>query len=156
MERIAGGLLRLMRSSPDTLFLCPLHPNPAASGPLRAAWSNEPNAVLCEPLGYPAMVKALDSCRFTVTDSGGVQEEAATLGRPALVTRRATDRQESVDAGVARLVGHDSDEIFAAGSLLLNDEAAYAAMARAVDVFGDGRAGERIAEVVARRLEEHS
>ena len=155
MERIADGLRRLMRAFPDTLFLCPLHPNPAASGPLRATWAGEQNAVLCEPLGYPALVKALDCCRLTVTDSGGIQEEAATLGRPALVTRRATDRQESVDAGVARLVGHDSDEIFAFGSLLLSDEEAYAAMARAVDVFGDGHAGERIADVVARRLEEH-
>ncbi len=91
----------------------------------------------------------LGRCRFALTDSGGIQEEAPALGKPVLVLRDTTERPEGVDAGVARLTGTDPERIFLEASRLLTDPAAYLGMARAVNPYGDGRAAERIAAVLA-------
>jgi UDP-N-acetylglucosamine 2-epimerase (non-hydrolysing) len=99
---------------------------------------------LTPPVGYLTLVHLLDRSRFVVTDSGGLQEEAPSLGKPVLVVREATERPEGIDAGTARLVGTDRARLVAEASRLLDDEAAYAAMARAVNPYGDGHAAGRI------------
>jgi UDP-N-acetylglucosamine 2-epimerase len=103
---------------------------------------------LVEPLDYAAFVKLLTSATLVVTDSGGVQEEAAALGIPLLVTRRTSERPEALDAGVAELVGTDPDRLATTARRLLTDPAVYAERAVPTDAFGDGRAGERIAELL--------
>jgi UDP-N-acetylglucosamine 2-epimerase (non-hydrolysing) len=106
---------------------------------------------LCEPLDYDRLVAALREATLVLSDSGGIQEEAPALGKPVLVLRRTTERPEAVDAGTARLIGTDSDAIVREASTLLDDSAAYDAMARAHNPFGDGQASGRIVEA-ARRL----
>jgi UDP-N-acetylglucosamine 2-epimerase (non-hydrolysing) len=108
------------------------------------------NVALIEPLDYPHFARLLDISTLMLTDSGGVQEEAPALGKPVLVMRETTERPEGVEAGTARLVGTDADRIVAEAERLLDDEAAYAAMARAHNPFGDGRSAGRITELLAR------
>jgi UDP-N-acetylglucosamine 2-epimerase (non-hydrolysing) len=107
------------------------------------------NVALIEPLDYPHFARLLDLCHLMLTDSGGVQEEAPALGKPVLVMRETTERPEGIEAGTARLVGTQADQIVAEAERLLDDEAAYAEMARAHNPFGDGRSAGRIAELLA-------
>ena len=108
-----------------------------------------PNVAMIEPLDYPHFVRLLDLCHLVLTDSGGVQEEAPSLGKPVLVMRETTERPEGVAAGTAKLVGTDRGRIVREVLSLLDDEAAYRAMARAHNPFGDGLASQRIAAIVA-------
>ncbi len=110
------------------------------------------NVALIEPLDYPHFARLLDLSHLMLTDSGGVQEEAPALGKPVLVMRETTERPEGVEAGTARLVGTDADRIVAEAERLLDDEAAYAAMARAHNPFGDGQSAARIVELLAARV----
>jgi len=105
-----------------------------------------------DPLSYTDLVTALERARLVLTDSGGIQEEAPTFGTPVLVLREVTERPEGVRAGVARVVGTDGDRIRGAALELLRDDRAHGAMARASNPYGDGEAGERIADVVVSRL----
>src|SRR5215831_2115090 len=97
------------------------------------------------PVDYPELVFLLKQCRFVVTDSGGIQEEAPSFGKPVLVTRDTTERPEAMDRGLARLVGTDPRRLFEAMTGLLDDEAAYSRMSRIENPYGDGRASGRIA-----------
>ena len=110
------------------------------------------NIHLIEPIDYVALVYLLRRCRLVITDSGGIQEEAPGLGKPVLVMRETTERPEAIDAGTARLVGTDPDAIVREARRLLEDDDAYAAMSRAVNPFGDGKAAERIAAALERRF----
>ena len=103
------------------------------------------------PLDYLSLVNVLDSCDLVLTDSGGLQEEAPTLGKPVLVLRDTTERPEAVAAGVARLVGTDPFAIVGAAETLLDDPAAYAAMALPTNPFGDGQASRRIVQALAEQ-----
>lgn len=136
---VIGVLGHLSESFPELRFLCPLHPNPRVREPLSAGLAGLSNFELCEPLEYPAMLGAIADARAVVTDSGGVQEEAAWYGTPALVLRDHTDRPESVDAGVAFVVGHTAG---LARQLLRRvlDEPPRSS----THVFGDGDAAPRI------------
>ena len=107
------------------------------------------NVYLLPPQPYAPFVRLMRGSRLLLTDSGGVQEEAPGLGKPVLVMRGTTERPEGVDAGTVKLVGTDPDRIVAEVSALLEDEAAYAAMANAVNPYGDGHAAGRIADAVA-------
>jgi UDP-N-acetylglucosamine 2-epimerase (non-hydrolysing) len=107
------------------------------------------NVAMIEPLDYPNFVGLLDACEVVLTDSGGVQEEAPSLGKPVLVMRETTERPEGVTAGTAKLVGTDRAAIVAEIFTLLDDKAAYGAMARAHNPFGDGKAAARIARIIA-------
>merc|ERR1712185_523490 len=107
------------------------------------------NVALLEPLDYPQFARLLDISHLMLTDSGGVQEEAPALGKPVLVMRETTERPEGIAAGTARLVGTDADRIVRETNRLLDDPAAYAAMAQAHNPFGDGHAAERIADLLA-------
>ncbi|HIK11690.1 MAG TPA: UDP-N-acetylglucosamine 2-epimerase (non-hydrolyzing) [Oscillatoriaceae cyanobacterium M33_DOE_052] len=148
LQDIAQGFLKILDQFPDTALLLPLHKNPTVREPLTAALGNHPRAFLTEPLDYAELVGAMQRCYLLLTDSGGLQEEAPALGKPVLVLRSTTERPEAVAAGTAKLVGTNSEQIFAAASELLANPAAYEAMAMAVNPFGDGHAAERIVQIV--------
>lgn len=148
MARIAGAL-REIAMRPDVGIVFPLHPNPRVRPAMMAALADLPNVVLMEPLDYPGFVALLDACTLVLTDSGGVQEEAPSFGKPVLVLRETTERPEGIAAGTAKLVGTDRQRIVAETSLLLDNPETYAAMARAGNPFGDGRAADRIARIIA-------
>ncbi len=149
LRGIFTALRRLAESFPDVLWIYPVHRNPNVRGPAHEILGGLPNLELRDPLDYRELVALLARCRFALTDSGGIQEEAPALGKPVLVLRDTTERPEGVDAGVARLAGTDPERIFAEASRLLTDRTAYLAMARAVNPYGDGRASERIAAILA-------
>ena len=144
LRDIAQGMLQVLDRFPDTALLLPLHRNPTVREPLQKMLGDHPRVVLTEPLDYDRLVAAMKGSTLVLTDSGGLQEEAPALGKPVLVLRRTTERPEAVDAGTARLVGTDPAEIVEQASRLLENEAAYEEMSRAVNPFGDGQASERI------------
>ena len=144
LDGIAAGVARLARAHEDVRFVVPLHPNPLVGRKLGDPLRDLPNVLLCEPLGYARFARLLARSYMVITDSGGIQEEAPSLGKPVLVTRATTERNEGVDAGTLLLVGADPDRIFAEGERLLTDRGAYAEMSGAQNPYGDGRAAERI------------
>jgi UDP-N-acetylglucosamine 2-epimerase (non-hydrolysing) len=148
MEAIAGAIRRLA-ARPDVAMIFPVHLNPNVRSVMSERLAGLANVALIEPLDYPHFARLLDISTLMLTDSGGVQEEAPALGKPVLVMRETTERPEGIAAGTAKLVGTDADRIVAEAERLLDDEAAYAAMARAHNPFGDGRSAGRIAELLA-------
>jgi UDP-N-acetylglucosamine 2-epimerase (non-hydrolysing) len=147
MAAIADALSRIA-ARPDVAILFPVHPNPNVVSVMDAALARHDNIARIEPLDYPHFIRALEHAHLVLSDSGGVQEEAPALGKPVLVMRETTERPEGVAAGTARLVGTDADRIVDETGRLLDDPAAYAAMARAHNPFGDGHAAQRIAAIV--------
>ena len=152
LQDIGAGFLQLLERYPDTALLLPLHRNPTVREPLQALLGDHPRAFLTEPLDYDDLVAAMRGCTLLLSDSGGLQEEAPALGKPVLVLRRTTERPEAVEAGTARLIGTDSAAILSETARLLEDGAAYDAMARAHNPFGDGQASGRILAAAERFL----
>ncbi len=150
MQQIAKGLLALA-ARPDVAIIYPLHPNPNVVEVMRPALSGHDNIALIDPLDYLDFVAMMAASDIVLTDSGGIQEEAPSLGKPVLVMRDTTERPEGVAAGTARLVGADCAAILAETSRLLDDAGAYAQMALAHNPYGDGAASRRIAELLASR-----
>jgi UDP-N-acetylglucosamine 2-epimerase (non-hydrolysing) len=148
MEAIAEAIRRLAARS-DLAVIFPVHLNPNVRSVMGERLAGLDNVALVEPLDYPHFARLLDISTLMLTDSGGVQEEAPALGKPVLVMRETTERPEGIAAGTARLVGTDADRIVAETERLLDDETAYAAMARAHNPFGDGRSAARIADLLA-------
>ena len=148
MEAIAEAIRRLAARS-DLAVIFPVHLNPNVRSVMGERLAGLDNVALVEPLDYPHFARLLDISTLMLTDSGGVQEEAPALGKPVLVMRETTERPEGIAAGTARLVGTDADRIVAEAERLLDDETAYAAMARAHNPFGDGRSAARIADLLA-------
>jgi len=148
LQGIAQGFLQILEKFSDTALLLPLHRNPIVREPLQALLGNHPRIFLTDPLDYGELVGAIGRSHLLLTDSGGLQEEAPSLGKPVLVLRTTTERPEAVAAGTAKLVGTDSAQIFAAASDLLSNPAAYQKMATAINPFGDGHAAERIFQIV--------
>jgi UDP-N-acetylglucosamine 2-epimerase (non-hydrolysing) len=142
------ALRALADANHDIEVLYPVHLNPNVSGPAHEILSGHPRIVLCDPLDYAPFVSAMKRAHLIVTDSGGVQEEAPALGKPVLVMREETERPEAVAESVVKLVGTSSARILAEAQRLLDDPAAYAAMARGVSPYGDGHAAERIVRVL--------
>lgn len=147
-ERICHALRRLSERE-DVEIVYPMHLNPNVQEPVRRVLGAAPRVHLIEPLDYLPFVYLMDRAYLIITDSGGVQEEAPSLGKPVLVMRDTTERPEAVDAGTARLVGTDEAAIVCEASLLLDDAAAYEAMSRAHNPYGDGNAAARIADHLA-------
>jgi UDP-N-acetylglucosamine 2-epimerase len=147
-----GALRTLAEEYPEDLFVYPVHPNPNVRAPANELLSGIENFKLLEPLSYSDLVRALARSSITITDSGGIQEEAPSFGVPVLVMREVTERPEGVEAGVAALVGTSRELILARGRELLGDEEARRRMAAAENPYGDGQAGERIADVLLHRL----
>jgi UDP-N-acetylglucosamine 2-epimerase (non-hydrolysing) len=148
LQTIAAGFLKILEAYPDTALLLPLHRNPTVREPLQAMLGQHPRVFLTEPMDYTALVGAMQRCYLLLTDSGGIQEEAPSLGKPVLVLRETTERPEAVLAGTAKLIGTDSDRIFQEADRLLKDAQAYSAMANAISPFGDGLSAERIVKIV--------
>lgn len=150
MQQIAAALQHLAARD-DVAIIYPLHPNPQVAAVMRLLLADHPAIALVEPLDYLNCVAMLEACTLVLTDSGGIQEEAPSLGKPVLVMRETTERPEGIAAGTAVLVGADCQRIVTAASRLLDDPAAYAAMARAHNPYGDGAASRRIAAIIAAR-----
>ena len=150
MARIGRAVRQIVDTFPDTVAVVPWHLNPLVREALTPPLLGHTRVKLIEPQDYVPFVKLEQKAVLILTDSGGVQEEAPSLGKPVLVLRETTERPEGVAAGTAKLVGTDTDLIIAEASRLLSDPNAYAAMARAVSPYGDGRAAERIADALTR------
>ncbi|CAB3751942.1 non-hydrolyzing UDP-N-acetylglucosamine 2-epimerase [Paraburkholderia humisilvae] len=147
-ERICTALARIAQARRDVDIVYPVHLNPAVREPVNRLLGGIANVHLIEPLQYLPFVRLMDRADLILTDSGGVQEEAPSLGKPVLVMRDTTERQEAVDAGVVRLVGTDDAAIVAGVIALLDDPQACAAMTRIANPYGDGRAADRIVEAL--------
>ncbi len=143
-ENICLAISELSKRFSDVAFVYPVHLNPSVREPVYRILAGHQNVHLIEPLAYLPFVTLMDHCRIVLTDSGGVQEEAPGLGKPVLVMRDTTERPEAVEAGTVRLVGTDRRTIIDNVSMLLTDEKAYEAMAKAVNPYGDGRSAGRI------------
>jgi len=148
MHNIAAALKQLSERE-DVAIIYPLHPNPQVAQAMRASLQDSLNISLIEPLDYPEFVALLELAHIALTDSGGVQEEAPSLGTPVLVMRDMTERPEGLDAGTAKLVGSDPTRIVRATSQLLDNPIVYAAMSKAHNPYGDGNAATRIAQIIA-------
>jgi UDP-N-acetylglucosamine 2-epimerase (non-hydrolysing) len=147
-ERICQGLIRLARR-PDVQIVYPVHRNPNVLDPAHRWLSGEPNILLMEPLDYVPFVDLMRRAYLLVTDSGGIQEEGPSLGKPVLVMRETTERPEAIEAGTARLVGTDPDRIYGEACALIEQGQIYESMARTHNPYGDGRASLRIALATA-------
>jgi UDP-N-acetylglucosamine 2-epimerase len=155
-ENFDGGIdrictaLKVLATRGDVQIVYPVHPNPNVQSVVRAELGGVPNIFLIEPQDYLPFLYLLKRADLVLTDSGGVQEEAPSLGKPVLVLRDNTERPEGVAAGTARLVGTDVDAIVANANRLLDDGAAYRSMAERHNPYGDGRASARIIEELLR------
>lgn len=144
MGRTAAAVARLAKEFADVRFVLPAHLNPVVREVLLPPLQGMDNVTITEPLSYSDFARAMHDSSIMLTDSGGVQEEAPSLGKPVIVLRENTERPEAVEAGTVRLVGTDECRIVDEVSTLLSDPAAYDAMARAANPYGDGHASSRI------------
>jgi UDP-N-acetylglucosamine 2-epimerase (non-hydrolysing) len=152
LAAVCSALLELAALFPDLEFVLPVHPNPNVRGTVESALGAHPSFRLVAPVDYIDFVQLLNRATLILTDSGGVQEEAPSLGKPVLVLRDVTERPEGIAAGTSMLVGTDRGRIVEAAARLLTDRAAYEKMAHAANPFGDGRAAERIVDILAGRF----
>ena len=154
---IVSAVEQLIQAHPDVSWLWPVHQNPLVKADVMPLLDRLPPEAasrlrLTAGLGYPVLVKALRQCRIVLTDSGGIQEEAATLGLPVVIMRESTERQELVDAGGGVLVGTDGGRILAHCGALLSDTSARDAMKLSTNPFGDGLSSQRIARTLDQAL----
>jgi len=148
LESICEALKELVDRFPDLHVVYPVHLNPAVRKTVHQVLNETPRVHLIEPVDYLTFVHLMKHSHLILTDSGGVQEEAPTLGRPVLVMRKVTERPEAYEAGVARIVGTGKEAIVKETSRLLTDERAYQKMARVGNPYGDGKAGTRIVDIL--------
>lgn len=150
-ENICSALAELARR-PDVQILYPVHLNPNVQEPVRRILTDFPKIHLADPLDYLPFVYLMGRCDLILTDSGGVQEEAPSLGKPVLVMRNTTERPEAVAAGTVKLVGTNSELIVEQATRLLDDDGAYKAMSRAHNPYGDGLAAQRIQQILKEQI----
>jgi UDP-N-acetylglucosamine 2-epimerase len=143
LREVAQALARLTELEPDVVVVVALHRNPVVREALVPVLSDRSAVLLVEPPDYGVFVHLMSRAHVILTDSGGIQEEGPSLGKPVLVARESTERPEGVEAGTARLVGTDGGRILAELRTLLQDPEAHRQMATAVNPYGDGRAAER-------------
>ncbi len=151
IENICAALAELATRE-DVEIVYPVHLNPNVTGPVHQNLGDRPNIHLMEPLDYLPFVYLMDRAYLVITDSGGIQEEAPSLGKPVLVMRDVTERPEAVDAGTVKLVGADTQAIVAESGRLLDDADAYKTMSQAHNPYGDGKASERIVKELSRDI----
>jgi UDP-N-acetylglucosamine 2-epimerase (non-hydrolysing) len=154
-EHICAALARLAER-PDVQIVYPVHPNPNVQAPVRRHLTGRPNVLLVDPLEYVPFVDLMRRAWILITDSGGVQEEGPSLGKPILVLRAKTERPEAVQAGTVKLVGTDEDAIVREAARLLEDRPEYERMARVHNPYGDGRASGRIADLIVSFVTRYS
>jgi len=148
LEEICRALLDILQAFTDTLLIFPVHKNPAVRSTVYKYLQGHPRALLLEPLDPLSFHNLMARSYLILTDSGGIQEEAPSLGKPVLVLRELTERPEALKAGTALLAGTGRKSIVQKASALLQDTDAYNAMARAANPYGDGRASERIRDII--------
>jgi UDP-N-acetylglucosamine 2-epimerase (non-hydrolysing) len=149
-QNICAAIRKLSLTFPEITIVYPVHLNPNVQKPVYSVLGNLPNVHLVQPLPYLPFVRMMKTAHIILTDSGGIQEEATALGKPVLVMREATERQEAIDAGSAILVGTDIEKIFSHAATLISDNGAWEKMSKVSSPFGDGRAAERIADHLER------
>lgn len=152
LAEICEALAEIPRRHPGVEVRYPVHPNPAVRQRVHELLDGAEGVTLLEPLDYPAFVAELRACHLVLTDSGGLQEEAPSLGKPVLVMRDVTERTEGIDAGALRLVGTEAEGILEGVEELLTDDVAWGVMAAAENPYGDGKAADRIVADLARRF----
>jgi UDP-N-acetylglucosamine 2-epimerase len=148
LRRICIAVRQLVEGFEDIQVVFPMHRNPLVRQTATEVLGGVARVILTDPPDYAPFVKLMQHSTLILTDSGGVQEEAPSLGKPVLVLRETTERPEGVEAGTARLIGTDTERIVEEASRLLTDEEAYGQMARAVNPYGDGKAAQRIRQVL--------
>ena len=147
-EQICQALSEIAENNPEVQIIYPLHLNPNVREPVNRIISNIDNIHLVDPMDYLSFIKLMDICYLILTDSGGIQEEAPSLGKPVLVMRDTTERPEAIEAGTVKLVGSEKQKIVSEVNILLNNTKKYMAMAMAHNPYGDGQASERICKVI--------
>jgi UDP-N-acetylglucosamine 2-epimerase (non-hydrolysing) len=147
-ENMVAAIKEIAVKHRDVEIIYPVHLNPNVRGIVNKELSDTGNIHLIEPLSYPALIWLMEKSYFVLTDSGGIQEEAPTLGKPVLVMREVTERQEGVEAGTAKLVGTDKSVILKEAFALLQDKVAYEKMAKAINPYGDGTTSEQLLEII--------
>jgi UDP-N-acetylglucosamine 2-epimerase (non-hydrolysing) len=158
-ENFGDGFLNICKAlaniaeSADVEIVYPVHLNPNVQQPVMGLLSNHPNIHLIDPLDYPSFVWMMQQSYLIITDSGGVQEEAPSLGKPVLVMRDTTERPEALEAGTVKLVGTNYERICESAFELLNDAGLYDRMSKAHNPYGDGKANERIIDFIKAKLE---
>ncbi|WP_373427407.1 non-hydrolyzing UDP-N-acetylglucosamine 2-epimerase [Arthrobacter pascens] len=143
MRGVGRALARIAEAEPDLVIVLPIHKNPVVREAVLPALEGKKNVLVTEPLAYGEFTRLMSMAHMVLTDSGGVQEEAPSLGKPVLVMRQNTERPEAVDAGTVLLIGTDEDRIVTEVTRLLYDEEHFATMANALNPYGDGRASAR-------------
>jgi len=150
LSNILKGLQRIATQNPQLLLVFVLHPNPAVSQPIQDTFAENKNVHLLPPQPYNKFVQLLSSAAVIITDSGGIQEEAPSLGRPVIVLRKSTERKESVTTGQGILVGSEAARLSSTVARLLSDEAYYNACLAPINPYGDGKASQRIVDQLMR------
>ena len=150
LKHICRAIIRLAKKYPDIRIVYPVHLNPAVRETVYQILDNHPQVELLEPLDVLDMHNLIARCFMVMTDSGGLQEEAPSFGKPVLVMRTETERPEAVEAGTVKVAGVKEDDIFMLASELLSEPDKYSMMAKAVNPYGDGRACERIAKIILK------
>ena len=150
LERICRAIHRIASANPCSSLIFPVHLNPRIREPVHRLLGKVENVCLTEPVSYLEFVYLMKKAHFILTDSGGVQEEAPSIGKPVLVMRDSTERPEAVEAGTVRLVGTNVANIVAESERLLQDDLAYNSMVTAVNPYGDGRASKHIVDALLR------
>jgi UDP-N-acetylglucosamine 2-epimerase (non-hydrolysing) len=153
LEQIARAWLEILDRFPDVALVLPMHLNPVVRQPLQMLLGDHPRVFLVEPLSYEQLVGAMRLCYLIMTDSGGLQEEAPSLGKPVLVLRSNTERPEAIAAGTAKLVGTETDSIVKMAAEVLSDRTLYQSMANVANPFGDGLSSQRIADIIRAYFE---
>ncbi|WP_051309122.1 non-hydrolyzing UDP-N-acetylglucosamine 2-epimerase [Desulfogranum japonicum] len=148
MYDICKAVLQIIDQYQDVAVVLPVHPNPKVKEVVESVLINHPRVLLTPPLSYGQLIRVLEKAHLTLTDSGGIQEEAPSLETPVLILRSVTERPEAVESGVAKLVGTDRQTIFSATQALLSDSALYSQMASCENPFGDGQASKRITDII--------
>lgn len=149
---ICEALKAIAVSNPDIDIVYPVHLNPNVQIPVNEILSNTPNVYLIKPLQYESFIYMMNKSHFIITDSGGVQEEAPSLGKPVLVMRNTTERPEAVEAGTVKLIGTNKDAIIKEAQKLLDDKNEYNKMSKAHNPYGDGKACERIIQFLKKEV----
>ncbi|XKG42607.1 UDP-N-acetylglucosamine 2-epimerase (non-hydrolyzing) [Arthrobacter luteolus] len=152
MRGVGRALARIADAEPDLMIVVPLHKNPVVRAAVMPAIEGKKNILVVEPLPYGEFTRMLSMSHLVLTDSGGVQEEAPSLGKPVLVMRENTERPEAVVAGTVKLIGTDEDRIVSEVDQLLNDQAHFDSMANAVNPYGDGKAAARTVAAIEQML----
>ncbi|MFJ4267039.1 non-hydrolyzing UDP-N-acetylglucosamine 2-epimerase [Paenarthrobacter nicotinovorans] len=152
MRGVGRALARIADAEPELTIVLPAHKNPVVREAVLPALEGKPNVIVTEPLAYGEFTRMLSLAHVVLTDSGGVQEEAPSLGKPVLVMRDNTERPEAVEAGTVALIGTDEERIVAEVSRLLHNSEHFETMANAVNPYGDGRASERTVAAIAHLL----